>query len=148
MNLADHPTPATEEFSVVMAQLFKELNESQQQALIRVMTSASNEYHGPLPDAETIRVYNQVIPNGGERLMITFEKQVEHRLHIEQTGQRRSLNQSAIGQWMGFLISVLFGVISWDLVKSGHDSAGMVIGGADLVALVTIFVANKAAKSS
>ena len=51
--------------------------------------------------------------------MSTVEKQLDHRIEIEKTGVKRSFNQSSTGQWMGFVIAIVFGFISWDLAKSG-----------------------------
>jgi len=38
---------------------------------------------GPLPDPETLRAYDEIIPNGAERLMQLVERQSNHRQALE-----------------------------------------------------------------
>jgi uncharacterized membrane protein len=99
-----------------------------------------------LPDGETIRIYSEVIPNGGDRLMANVEKQTDHRIGIEVIGVKRSFNQSSTGQWMGLFIALLFGLIAWDLAKSGQPWVAGVLGTVDLVALVTVFITGRSSK--
>lgn len=96
-----------------------------------------------MPDAETIRIYNEVIPEGGNRLMSNVEKQLDHRISIENIGVKRSFNQSSTGQWMALIIVLFFGLISWDLAKSGKESTAVIIGTVDIVALVVVFITGK-----
>lgn len=110
------------------------------QQLILQAISVSKSHSGPLPDSETIKIYNEVIPNGGDRLMSTVEKQVEHRITLENIGLKRSFNQSSTGQWIGFIIALFFGYLSYDLIVKGHELAGTIIGSIDLVSLVAVFV--------
>ncbi len=72
--------------------------------------------------------------------MKTVEKQQDHRIEIEKIGIRRSFNQSSTGQWMGFFISIVFGIIAWDLSKRGFQITATILGTVDLVALVTVFI--------
>ncbi len=78
--------------------------------------------------------------------MSTVEKQLYHRIEIENTGIKRSFNQSSTGQWMGFVIAIVFGLIAWDLAKSGFTVAASILGTVDLVALVAIFITGKLSK--
>lgn len=103
----------------------------------------AKQHSGPLPDGETLRIYNEVIPDGGNRLMKTVEKQLDHRISIEKDAEKRTFNQNGVGQVMAFIIAILFGLIAWDLAKRGHDTTAMVLGGADLVALVAVFITGK-----
>jgi len=131
-----------EEFPTEVAEVIKELPKEKQQTLIKAL-SVRKHYSGPLPDGESIRIYNEVIPNGGDRLMSTVEKQLEHRIEIEKKGVKRSFNQSSTGQWMGFTIAIFFGVIAWDLAKSGYPVTASILGIVDIVALVAIFITGK-----
>ncbi len=103
-------------------------------------------YSGSLPDGESIRIYDDVIPNGGDRLMSTVEKQLDHRIEIENTGVNRTFNQSSTGQWMGFVIALVFGLIAWDLANSGFTVVASILGTVDIVALVAIFITGKLSK--
>lgn len=134
-----------EEFQNEVAEVIKELPKDKQNTLIKAL-SVSQHYSGPLPDGESIRIYDEVIPNGGDRLMSTVEKQLKHRINIEETTVKRSFNQSSTGQWMGFFVAVFFGLIAWDLAKSGHTITASILGVIDLVALVAVFITGRVAK--
>lgn len=131
--------------SAEVAEVIKDLPEDKRRTVIHALTA--HHHSGPLPDGETIKIYSEVIPNGGDRLMKTVEKQLEHRVEIEKKGLNRTFNQSSTGQWMGFGIALVFGVIAWDLAKSGHDVVAGVLGAIDLVALVTVFITGRGGKN-
>lgn len=113
-----------EEIPIEVARVIKDLPLEEQQTLIKAL-AVKQHYSGPLPDGESIKIYNDVIPNGGDRLMNTVEKQLQHRIKIEQIGIKRTFNQSSTGQWMGFVIAITFGVIAWDLAKIRFYSSGL-----------------------
>jgi len=128
-----------------IATVLKDLPQAKKNVILSALIT--KQHNGPLPDSETIRVYNEVIPNGGDRLMNAVEAQNAHRIEIEKIGVKRSFNQSATGQYMGFAIALFFGYISYDLIKSGHELSGQILGGIDLIALVTIFVTGTIKKN-
>jgi uncharacterized membrane protein len=128
-----------EEFSPEIAELIHDLPKEKRQVIIQALVKRTS-FSGPLPDGESIRIYNEVIPNGGERLMATVEKQLVHRFDIEKVGVKRTFNQSSTGQWMGFAIAIVFGLIAWDLGKAGKETTASIIGAFDIVGLVAIFV--------
>ncbi len=122
----------------------KTLPESGKKAVIKAISlSVTRHRSGPLPDGDDIKIYADVIPNGGDRLMKTVEAQLQHRLEIESHGVKRSFNQSSTGQWMAFVLAILFGYVAWDLAKSGKEVAASIIGGVDIIGLVTVFITSK-----
>lgn len=125
-----------------VAEVIRGLPTEEKKTIIRAL-AVKQSHSGPLPDGDTIRIYSEVIPNGGDRLMSTVERQLEHRFTIENIGVRRTFNQSSTGQWMGFGIAIVFGLIAWDLAKSGHEVVASILGTVDLVALVAIFITGK-----
>ena len=133
---------SVEDISPDVARVIESLPKDKKQTIIRAL-SIKQHYSGPLPDGENIRIYNEVIPNGGDRLMTTVETQLEHRIKIEDKGVKRTFNQSSTGQWMGFIIAIFFGVIAWDLSKSGHQVTASILGTIDIVALVAVFITGK-----
>jgi len=143
--VANEKVDNSEEIPVEVAQVIKGLPKEKQLPLIRAL-SVKKHYSGPLPDGESIKIYNDVIPNGGDRLMATVEKQLDHRIDVENIGVRRTFNQSSTGQWMGFFIAIVFGVIAWDLAKSGQTVVASILGTVDLVALVAIFITGTFSK--
>jgi uncharacterized membrane protein len=128
------------EIPVEVATLLKGIPEDKQKLLIRALTVSISQHTGPLPNGETLTIYNQQIPNGGDRIMTTVERQLEHRITLESTGVRRSFNQSSTGQWMAFGIAIFFGLVAWDLAKSDKEVVAGIIGGIDIIGLVTVFI--------
>ena len=100
-------------------------------------------HSGPIPCPDDLAQYNNIIPNGAERIMMMAEKQQEHRISIEGKIVNSQQNQSRLGQVFGFVIAIFFGLIAGILIYNGHDIAGTVIGSVDLVALVAVFVTGK-----
>ncbi len=130
-----------------LAKVIQDLPKEKQKLIIQAAISVTNHHRsGPLPPSDEIKVYSEVIPNGGERLMATVEKQLDHRIAIENKGVKRSFNQSSTGQWMAFAIALAFGYIAWDLAKTGHDTVASVLGGFDIVGLVAVFITGKLSK--
>ena len=140
--LPEEQLEVEESISAELAEVIKDLPEEKGKLVIQALM-VNRHYSGPLPDGENIKIYNEVIPNGGDRLMKTVEKQLEHRIEIEKTGIRRSFNQSSTGQWMGYCIAIVFGIIAWDLGKSGKEIVASILGSIDLVALVAIFITGR-----
>ena len=126
-----------------VAQVIRELPKAKQELIIQQL---SVRHSGPLPDGESIKIYSEVIPDGGNRLMTTVEKQLDHRIEIENKGVNRSFNQSSTGQWMAFAITLVFGFIAWDLARNGYEIVASILGTVDLVALVTVFLTSRSSK--
>lgn len=80
--------------------------------------------------------------------MRTVEAQVEHRISLEKDAERRTFNQRGVGQTMGFVIAIVFGLISWDLARNGYGAVSAILGSIDLVALVAVFVIGQNQKES
>jgi hypothetical protein len=71
------------------------------------------------------------------------EKQQSHRHRMEERAMRSSITLSGAGLVTGFLIGLAgLGAATW-MVILNHDTAGIIIGSADLVALVSVFVYGK-----
>src|SRR5437773_2627905 len=55
---------------------------------------------GPLPSPDILREYDLLVPGAAERFIARFEKQSEHRMHLERTvieGDDRRANRA---QWI------------------------------------------------
>ena len=112
------------------------------QTIISV-TTVSKVHSGPLPNGETLNGYNQIIPNGAERLMQQVEKQSQHRRDIENKVVSWNNIESLLGQLFGLIIagSVLYA--SYSLAINGHETVASILGGATIVGLTSIFVYGK-----
>lgn len=123
----------------------KQLTLSKLQSVITAaVVKVEENYHaGPLPSPRALRDYGKVLSSAPERIISQFEKQSDHRMEMESTVLKAQINQSKLGQLLGYSIALLFLIASVALVLSGHEVAGTIIGSIDIVALVSVFVIGK-----
>jgi uncharacterized membrane protein len=70
-----------------------------------VMMQAS-AWSGPLPPPEALARYNDILPNGAERIVAMVERQAAHRIEIESHVSRQQLKQSGRGQIYALIIGI------------------------------------------
>lgn len=100
-------------------------------------------HSGPLPDAETLQHYADIIPNGAERIMVMAEKEKDFRHGVTRTESKRNLNQKAIGQVFGFFIAILGIGGGIFLAYSGKETAGLTTIISSIGVIVGVFITNK-----
>jgi uncharacterized membrane protein len=61
---------------------------------------------GPLPAPEELAAYNQIIPEGADRIMKMAEQQSAHRISLESTVVNSQQKQSFCGQIFGLIIGL------------------------------------------
>jgi uncharacterized membrane protein len=104
-------------------------------------------YSGPIPHPDILRGLEEIVPGSAAKVIQMAVDQGKHRQEMEKYVLRSQTRQSGTGQWLGFTIA-MFGIIaSVYLIATGHDAAGSVLGGIDLISLVSIFVLGKVAQS-
>eukprot|EP01037_Dinobryon_pediforme_P009570 gene9570-9646_t len=101
---------------------------------------------GPLPSPILLQQYDAIIPNGAERIMAMAEADQKH-IHEMQSCEmklyERDHNRADRGQLFGFAaLLAMLGCAAY-LTIMGYQVAGGVLGGAMIVAIVTIFVKGK-----
>lgn len=65
------------------------------------------QWSGPLPAPADLEKFNQIIPNGAERILAMAEKEQGHRIEYEKTGLTATVRESRRGQILGAIISVV-----------------------------------------
>ena len=100
-------------------------------------------FSGPLPHPSVLAKYNEVIPNGAERIMVMAEKQSQHRERLETAVIEGGVANQARGSYFSFILSltaILGGVY---LIHDGKSVQGLstIIG--SLTALVGAFIYSK-----
>ena len=98
---------------------------------------------GPLPAPETLSDYSAIIPNGAERIMQMAEKQLEHRMKMENKVVGGQMLQSNIGQILAFLIGIAALSASTYCIVTDHEWAGSILGIGGLTGLVTAFIKGR-----
>ncbi|MCE0496626.1 MAG: DUF2335 domain-containing protein [Methylacidiphilales bacterium] len=121
-----------------------------EQTLTRIEISASQSisYSGPLPHPSLLAKYNDVIPNGAERMMVMAEKQSDHRLKIETMVVNNQQRQSTVGQYFALVITIAGLALSGWLIVNNHDTAGSAIGVATIGSVAAAFIAGRTKQRS
>jgi uncharacterized membrane protein len=95
---------------------------------------------GPLPPPEELAAYNQIIPDGANRMMTMVERQSAHRIEIEKQVIESQQQQGSRGQIFGLIIAILFGTGALYAAMNDKTTFACVFGGSTLLSLVGVFV--------
>ncbi|WP_455049128.1 DUF2335 domain-containing protein [Mitsuokella sp.] len=132
------------------------LNHQRNQQLDKQVNIQHLQVHkGPLPDPLTLEQYDKVVPGAAERILRVFEKQVDHRLDIEQQQAKDIQAKTAIEKeyadsetriaLCGVIFAFIISIISilgglYMIVFAGHEVLGTLFSGAGLAPLVGNFI--------
>jgi uncharacterized membrane protein len=128
--------------------IFEGISQDKKQRIIKSVVLTMHKSHkGPLPDAETLKEYSVLIPNGADRIMKMAEQQLQHRMSMENSVVKGQMLQSNIGQVLAFLIGLAaIGAATYCIIN-GHDFSGSILGVGGLTSLVTAFIKGKSQQS-
>ena len=124
--------------------IFQGIPKLKKQQIIRSLVVTMHKTHiGPLPDPETLIEYSAIIPNGAERIMQMAEKQLDHRMKMENKVVGGQMSQSNIGQVLAFLIGIAALSAATYCIVTGHEWSGSILGIGGLTGLVTAFIKGR-----
>ncbi|MCK5841950.1 MAG: DUF2335 domain-containing protein [Candidatus Sabulitectum sp.] len=98
---------------------------------------------GPLPDPDTLERYNNIIPNGAERIMCMAEEQSSHRRSIESTVIDSREDQNKRGQTFAFILALFFGLVGLTLALQGYTKAAIAAFGLPITTIVVAFIRGR-----
>lgn len=119
------------------------LSQEDQRKVKSIIVSSYQSYSGPIPAPEALEKYNQIIPDGADRIMKMAENQSNHRIRIEETVIAGQVKQSSRGQIFGLIIAFLTLGAAVVLAMFGHEAVACVLGGSTVISLATVFVIGK-----
>ncbi|HNR41060.1 MAG TPA: DUF2335 domain-containing protein [Bacteroidales bacterium] len=119
------------------------LSQEEQKKIRSVIVSSYQSYSGPIPAPEALEKYNQIIPDGADRIMKMAENQSSHRIKIEETVISGQVKQSSRGQIFGLIIAFFTLGSAVALAMFGHEAVACVLGGSTVISLATVFVIGK-----
>lgn len=67
----------------------------------------SQEWQGPLPPPDALARFDQIVPNGAERIFKMVELEQTARIESENAGLHASIRDTKRGQYLGAAISVI-----------------------------------------
>lgn len=118
--------------------LMEKVPEEDKQKIME-MVHASH-YSGPIPPPELLRQFDEIIPNGADRIFKMTEEQSAHRREIEKSVVDANNRDSLLGILFGGVIGIT-GVLSGAyLISLGHPVAGTIFSGGTLVSLVGVYI--------
>ena len=133
-------------------QLDHQQNQQASQSVIQTQTRAI-VHQGPLPHPDELTAYDSILPGAAERIFAMATDEQKHRHEQEKSITdanieiaRRNSDETKRAQWMAFVIAfsgITFSVI---LIYAGNAIAGTVFCGAELAALVGIFLNQRTKK--
>jgi uncharacterized membrane protein len=107
----------------------------------RQSTRMEVSYHqGPIPPPELLAQYNDIIPNGADRIMRMAEEQAKHRQYLEKKVINSDITRSYSGLVAAFFLatgSIGGGVY---VTSIGQGIYGVAIFGTTIISLVTTFI--------
>jgi uncharacterized membrane protein len=92
----------------------------------------------PIPTASELADYNQVVPDGGERIIRVWENQVAHRQSIERVQVASAVYRSWAGLFAGTAVMIIAVVGGIACILYGHDAAGVALVTASGIALYRV----------
>jgi uncharacterized membrane protein len=106
-------------------------------------TEFSMRRSAPLPLPSELAAYNEIIPQGADRIMKMAEAQSAHRIEIEKNVVFGQQGQESRGQYLAFIIALVGLVCGAYTAVSGQPVAGAAIAGVPLVGIVSAFLYSK-----
>ncbi len=116
-----------------------------EQRLISRMTLQS--FSGPLPPPEALARYNEIVPNGAERIMQMAENQQRHRHSLEQKVIKANVFDQKLGLILGFVIMAGVAAAGVWLVSTGRDASGTAALVAAVAGPVSAFIYGRKKQS-
>lgn len=99
---------------------------------------------GPLPPAEMLADYEQVMPGLADRIVKMAELEQAHRHQLERNEFEHPYAVARRGQILGLAAVVLFLSFAALLAIKGHGVAAATVAGFDIVAILVVFITGQA----
>ena len=100
-------------------------------------------FSGPLPPPSLLAQYNEIIPNGAERMLAMAEKQASHRENLETQVIKNNLARQREGSWFAFILVLVALVGGMFLIYAGKNVYGLAAIITALVSLAGVFFFSK-----
>lgn len=108
-----------------------------------VLVTRRTTFIGPLPPPTVLAEYASIQPELVGEIIALAKQQHVHRFHMERRTLQAKFAENLAGMFCGWSIAIAFLCAAVHLALNGHASVGALLGGVDLVALVTVFVLGR-----
>lgn len=107
------------------------------------MRAEYRSFSGPLPPPEVLARYNEVVPNGAERILAMAERQSAHRESLESRVVDGNLANQKSGSLRAFVLALTVILGGIYLMATGRDGWGFAAIIASLTSLITVFAIGR-----
>lgn len=119
-------------------ELIEEAPEEEKDKIIEM--AFKTHYSGPIPPPELLKEFDNIIPNGADRILKLAENQSSHRQEVEKS----IVNAKNRDSFLGVLFAGIMGIIGLlggiFLIYQGHSVVGSLFSGGTLVSLVGVYL--------
>jgi uncharacterized membrane protein len=113
-----------------------------------VISVSQFQFSGPLPPPQILAMYNDIVPNGAERIIAMAENDARHVQDMERIRIEGDRDQKRRGQNYALILALTsLGLTAWALYM-GHDTAAIAFGTTTVLGLVSAFVLGRIIRSS
>jgi uncharacterized membrane protein len=113
-----------------------------------IFASAQHMRSGPLPGAEELAAYEEVLPGLANRIVEIAENEQTHRHALNERVlevEGRELDRLVRGQWLGVLVATLCSAVATVALLLGYPYVAGVVMGTTIVSLTAVFVVGRLA---
>lgn len=105
---------------------------------------SSQQWSGPLPPPGALAQFNEIIPNGAERILKLVEQEQDHRISYESKSIEAAVRDTKRGHVIGGIISILAvcGAIFTAYIGA-HPAVSIALVGLPIFGIVQAFIRNK-----
>ena len=132
-----------EDLPIPLKEALNSIPEPERLSVIKSIRYYCSVYRGIIPSPDDLRKYNEIIPNGADRLTKMAEEQSAHRQRMEANVIKWQLFQSTSGQWMAFVIAIFALIITYLLAKNDHTVVATTLASTTIIGLVSTFIYGK-----
>jgi uncharacterized membrane protein len=104
------------------------------------LVSQQVSFSGPIPHPDLLQKYDQIIPNGADRIVTMAENQSRHRQHLEKWAVIGGTILSYVGVFIAGAIALFVSYYGYLLILNGYAIPGTIFSGVGLVGLVSAFI--------
>lgn len=114
------------------------------------ITAIGFQFIGPLPTPGMLEDFDRVVPGLARKIVDRSELELHHRHKVEELAltariedRRAARRLSQQGQWMAFVLAVLFSGLGVYLVLNGYPKVGGAMATTTVVALAGVFLTGQ-----
>jgi uncharacterized membrane protein len=101
-------------------------------------------WSGPLPPPGALQQFDEIIPNGAERIMAMVESEQKHRFRLDKAALWAEIVDTIGGKVLGALMTfVAIGAAIYSIMLGAHWAVSVAIVGVPITALIGKFIKSK-----